>query len=679
ITMAKNHGITNYVELGRAIDIDGSGNIYIVGSRDGYNYFNDRSVLLKFNALGSLLMEIEHDQNFVDLSIFGENIYFAGRVISPGYIGDFYFEPNSYGDMFLAKSNLNITFDWAYMADHQNYGDSYSTELYVNEEENIYIIGGYRTDIILGGNQLSNINSGFITKCTPAGDFLWINNFTDQPHTQFYPMSISGNANELFASYNYANNSPVYTYEVSSYSTSNGNMTNVKTLDYNVENLHYSSASNSVISSIDKDENISIAEYTTNLIEDWNFDFGGNSAKAWVLGMNADHDENLFIYGYASNSFDFFGTQIEKGLFLAKLGSGGIIKWVHQFPDALQAKSSGSFSAIDVSSNSIYITGTFYQPLQIPGEITLEPAPDGSIYIIKYNLQGDFQWAIQEDFKGMELCLTTDNAGNVLLSGIFSDEITIGDTPLSSAGSSDVFISKYDENGVFDWAIRAGGEDIEYVGLISADNQNYIYLAGEFLSFDVTVKDYPITLNEGDGNVLIAKIDPNGNPVWVNSKAGSSINYGDYYCWPNSIKTDAIGNSYIKGHHADSTYFDNILLTNLFNGPDNYKRYNTFIAKIDSDGNTTWAKSISGRRWGYDYNQMDIDNEGNVYFGSQIRDTLIFGEYFTYINSGSSDLFVSKYTSDGELDWVKAMESETGTCYLNSVAVNDVNSVFVAG
>ena len=76
---------------------------------------------------------------------------------------------------------------------------------------------------------------------------------------------------------------------------------------------------------------------------------------------------------------------------------------------------------------------------------------------------------------------------------------------------------------------------------------------------------------------------------------------------------------------------------------------------------------------------MDIDTEGSVYFGSQIRDTLIFGEYFTYINSGNADLFVAKYTNDGELDWVKAMESEGGSCYLSSVAVNDVNSVFVAG
>jgi len=157
-------------------------------------------------------------------------------------------------------------------------------------------------------------------------------------------------------------------------------------------------------------------------------------------------------------------------------------------------------------------------------------------------------------FRGIDLCLTADYSGNILASGTFYEIINIGNTSLTSAGSSDVFVSKYNQNGEFQWAIRAGGEDVEYSGLISSNGQNNTYLTGEFLSVDVTVKDFSITLNEGDGNVLCAKIDQAGNPVWINSKAGSLVEWGDYYGWPTSIKTDATGNFYIKGWHADSVY-----------------------------------------------------------------------------------------------------------------------------
>ena len=82
---------------------------------------------------------------------------------------------------------------------------------------------------------------------------------------------------------------------------------------------------------------------------------------------------------------------------------------------------------------------------------------------------------MQEDFFSDNLCLTPDHTGNILLSGTFSDNINIGNTSLTSAGFRDVFISKYNAQGVFLWARGAGGEDWEYSGLISTDDQNNIY------------------------------------------------------------------------------------------------------------------------------------------------------------------------------------------------------------
>ena len=140
--------------------------------------------------------------------------------------------------------------------------------------------------------------------------------------------------------------------------------------------------------------------------------------------------------------------------------------------------------------------------------------------------------------------------------------------------------------------------------------------------------------------------------------------------------SDQKGFTYIKGNHGDSTYFDNILLTSP------YSSFSKFIAKIDSDGNAVWAKSLNQhtRNFQFDYNQFDLDPEGSVYFGLQIRDTTDFGDDFQYIPSSPSDLCVAKYSSEGILDWVKVIHgNEYSSSIISSVAVYRTENVFVGG
>ncbi|MBA7549024.1 hypothetical protein ES705_41493 [subsurface metagenome] len=165
------------------------------------------------------------------------------------------------------------------------------------------------------------------------------------------------------------------------------------------------------------------------------------------------------------------------------------------------------------------------------------------------------------------------------MSGIFRDIITIGTTQLISDGERDGFVAKYDAGGNFLWAIRAGGESIEYMAITSTDSSNNIYLSGEFISVNVTVDDTEITMEEGDGNIIFAKLDSVGNVQWVTSHAGSTIEGGDWGCWPTGIKTDAEGYTYMKGWHGDSTCFDDICLASPYG-----LGYSYFIAKFEPDG-----------------------------------------------------------------------------------------------
>ncbi|MCD4747710.1 MAG: T9SS type A sorting domain-containing protein [Bacteroidales bacterium] len=667
VMMAKNHGNAEDTEIGFKIDTDDNGNIYILGSTNGSISYSNSSIILKYDSNGSFLMDYVSEENFIDFAVFGSSIYFTGTILGEGYIGGFYLVPISFNDAFIAKSDLEINFEWVSMAGHNSdYGRSYASSLFINQNEEVFIVGCFEEDFVLGDFDIEGYN-GFITKCTSAGDFLWLNKFTDEFYSSYHQeySKICGNNN-----YAYVN----YKETLIKFGASDGYRMETEDLDYEVESLDFDYTNNKINITGSIEQLVYISKFNNLLNEEWLVQFEGNSAFAWVLSMRTDDSGNIFTYGYASNELQYFGQPVEKGLFISKQNGKGDIIWLNHFPDAIEYCQYGSYMAIDNLNQSVFITGTIDNPLIIPGITTLVPDENGSVFIIKYDFDGNYQWSLLENFCGDNLCLTPDHSGNIILCGVFWGTINIGNTILTSAGGDDIFISKYNYNGEFQWAIRAGGDGMpDYSGLVSTDAASNIYLTGEFTSENVTVDNYPITLEEGDGNIIFAKLTPDGIVQWVTSKAGSTIPNGDWDCWPTGIKTDAQGYTYIKGWHGDSTYFDNFMLRSP------YYYYSYFIAKFDPNGNTIWANSIHEHNYGFDYNQMDIDSEGSVYIGAQIRDTIHFGDDFDYVNVGECDLFVAKYTTIGELDWVKIMESSAGTNWISSVSVFDTTNVFIGG
>ncbi|GAG31275.1 unnamed protein product, partial [marine sediment metagenome] len=241
--------------------------------------------------------------------------------------------------------------------------------------------------------------------------------------------------------------------------------------------------------------------------------------------------------------------------------------------------------------------------LDIPSHAVHVPQGEYSLVILKNDLDGNYILSFQENFDNEVNPdgVIADRSGNIIISGRFSDTIFIGSQELISAGSFDGFIAKYDPSGNFQWALRAGGESIEYLATISADASDNIFLTGEFTSSNVTVDQTPFTMDEGDGNIIFAKFNPAGEVQWIKALAATRHAWHDGYCWPTGIRVSPDSSVYIKGSMRDSAYFDHILLTSPFEG------YNKFITKTDSDGNVLWADIIiqgrSGSYW-FDYNQF---------------------------------------------------------------------------
>ncbi len=660
-------------EIGFSIDVDNNGHVYISSSKSNRIDSRHTSWLLKYDHSNNLVSEEQFDVGFNNIVISGNDIFYSGVIEGgcDGYLDEnvTLIAPTGYNDVFIAKSNLVGEFEWGIVASHfeGNIGDSYKDKIVVDNLGNIYMVGTYRSNLIFGNDTIINygFNEGFITKFNSQGNSQWLKKYYAMDVT----LSADLNGNAYITSELNTDNVSLYKYNT------DGDLVSEEDLE-NYPKATYINNDNKIITAGSNKELIYISQYDIDVNIEWSNQFEGNSAQAWAIGMVSDTSGNIYTYNYTSNTIDYFGVTVNEGIFISKQNGNGNILWLKHFPEVKIEYNVGNYIAIDPENENIYITGVFNNDLIIPEGPTLIPSESGSTFIIKYGLDGAYKWSIQEDFIGDGYCLAADYDNNILLSGVFNNQISVSGIDLVSAGSGDCFIAKYDVDAQIQWAKRAGGESVEYIGLISVDGNNNVFLTGEFVSENVTIDETQYLMPEGEGNILFSKLNENGDVLWVKSFAASQHSYYDNYCWPTGIITDNAGYTYLKGNSGFIAYFDDILLENSESG------FNKFITKIDNEGNVLWAKSITqpNRNHQFDYNQFDIDIEGSVYFGVQAEDTLIFGDDFQYYPASAHDLFVAKYSTDGSLAWVKTMQgNDISYSRVKSVAVYKTNNVFVNG
>ena len=83
----------------------------------------------------------------------------------------------------------------------------------------------------------------------------------------------------------------------------------------------------------------------------------------------------------------------------------------------------------------------------------------------------DYLWAVEGSGSGVNgsTNLVVDKSGNTIITGYFDSTITFGTSILTSAGSSDIFIVKYDPDGKVIWATRVGGIDYDQAYSLALD------------------------------------------------------------------------------------------------------------------------------------------------------------------------------------------------------------------
>ncbi|MCP1381951.1 SBBP repeat-containing protein [Runella salmonicolor] len=391
---------------------------------------------------------------------------------------------------------------------------------------------------------------------------------------------------------------------------------------------------------------------------------GGNG---YDIGQSVavDNVGNVYITGQFEGTAAFGNISVTSaggiGVFIAKYNRDGQVQWV---------KSAGGWGngfglgiAVDTSSN-VYITGIYHITISFENT-TLTSAGNSDLYIAKYNTNGILQWVRSAGGPNSDLAnsIAVDAAGNAYITGYFQGTSTFGTASITATPLpyDDVFIAKYTTNGTFQWVKSAGGSSNDFGYDIAADSNGNVYVTGSYFGtafFDGT----PIT-SEGSNDVFLAKYNTNGGKEWVRSAGGTGTENGQ------GVAVDGNGNVYISGNFNTTVRFDNRYVTSKGNN-------DIFIAKYTTDGTNLWLRSAGGIN-NENGREIAVDAIGSVYLTGYYNTSAMFGGS-SLVSAGYNDLYVAKYSTNGDFEWATSAGGANDD-YGQGIAIDASGNVFVVG
>ncbi|WP_192579327.1 Ig-like domain-containing protein [Dyadobacter aurulentus] len=266
--------------------------------------------------------------------------------------------------------------------------------------------------------------------------------------------------------------------------------------------------------------------------------------------------------------------------------------------------------------------------------------------------------------------ITRDAQGNFLIAGSFNGATDFDPGPgtytLTNDGREEPFVVKLDPSGNFIRVMAMKGQSIgsgRAYG-IALDAAGNIYLTGYFLGavdFDPGPGTHIVSSQAiGNSAIFVQKLNADGNLLWVKAMDSGQTSEG------NKVQVDAAGNVYSTGYFRGSADFDPGTGTHIMQSNSTISGAgNTYIQKLDTEGNFVWAKSFgaTGTENRSEANAIALDGSGNVYTTGIFSGTIDFdpgtGTQELSQEGGATNTFIQKMNADGNFLWAKSIKGST--------------------
>ncbi len=417
----------------------------------------------------------------------------------------------------------------------------------------------------------------------------------------------------------------------------------------------------------------------------------GDIGRDESYAVAADESGNVYVTGRFRDTVDFDpGSGIDSrtsngewDIFLVKYDSSGVFRWVRTWGGVENENEYGYGVALDGSGN-VYVTGGFEDTADFdPGAAEDIHKSNGwsDVFLSKFSSDGTFVWACTWGGESGDYgySVAAGDSGDVYVTGGFLGPVDFdpgSGVDEHSSGWFDVFLSKFDSEGAFQWARTWGGnQSIDEGKCVAVDDSGNVYVTGCFSG--------AVDFDPGDGvehppwfgatDAFLSKFDSLGAFQWARTWGGSDWDFA------NGVAADGSSCVYVTGDFQDTVDFD----------PGNGTHFLTsnglsdaFITKFSSYGGFHWAHSWGGIDWVHDRGTgVAVDDSGDVYVTGYFQDTADFdpGSGTDYHKSvGYFDPFLIKFDSSSPFKWARTWGG-TDWDYSYGVAVDGAGNAYVTG
>lgn len=221
----------------------------------------------------------------------------------------------------------------------------------------------------------------------------------------------------------------------------------------------------------------------------WAKSIGGNLHES-ANDVCLDTNNNVYITGYFYSQTVNFGNYYlnnsgNRDFFLAKYNSQGNLQWAKQAlgieieegvnlecdrnQNVIVAGFSSSDTLIFDNNHSIFVSSTNQQ-----------------VFIVKYDSLGNILWVtspVDDHQIRPRICL--DHNNNIYLSGRYYQYYNFGNVFLPGFTSWNIFVAKYNPDGIAQWASNSYGPSQDEAWSICSGPDNNLYVAGFMISSTV--------------------------------------------------------------------------------------------------------------------------------------------------------------------------------------------------
>jgi hypothetical protein len=249
-----------------------------------------------------------------------------------------------------------------------------------------------------------------------------------------------------------------------------------------------------------------------------------------------------------------------------------------------------------------------------------------------------------------------DQYGNVYLAGSYSDTVDFNPgfyhDDHTSNGSTDAFVTKYNELGTYQWTQTFGGPGPDRALSVALGNDDGVFVVG---SFSDTVDFDPGTgteeeVSNGSQDAFLAKFDwLDGSLDWVRTWGGSQDDVA------RAVATDTFNPTdlFVVGSFRGTVKFHSTAPDSVSNG-----ETDAFLVKYQANGGYGWRVTWGGENWDEANGVAMDEDEDVVVAGYFMNNDDASGVDFNpgyyedvHVSWGASDAFLSKFDTNATYEW----------------------------